>query len=91
MGSKSTDSYRAIQAWERAWGKKLPKGYVIHHKDGDPTNNAISNLKMVSRATQNRIHKKGKSLAKQRTAAKNKPNIGTEDGLQRRFRGKVKR
>lgn len=85
-GSKSTDSNRAIEAWEKHWGKKLPAGYLVHHKDGNPTNNAISNLIAITRAKANTLHKKGKSLAQQKHAAKNKPNIGSPDGVQRRFR-----
>lgn len=85
-GSKSQDSYQAIKAWEKYWHKQVPKGYVVHHKDGNPENNAISNLKLMSRASSNRIHKKGKTLREQKNATDNKPNVGTEDGPQRRFR-----
>jgi hypothetical protein len=85
-GSKSNDSNHAIEAWEKHWGKRLPKGYVVHHKDGNPENNAISNLIAITKAKSNVIHKKGKTLAEQKRATKNKPNIGTEDGLQRKYR-----
>lgn len=86
MGSKSTDALHARQAWEKYWHKKVPKGFMVHHRNGDPTDNRPSNLMIVSRAKSNRIHKEGKTLAEQKYAAKNKPNIGTEDGKQRRFR-----
>jgi hypothetical protein len=33
--------------WEYHWGE-IPKGYQIHHIDGDKSNNDISNLLMVS-------------------------------------------
>jgi hypothetical protein len=28
-------------------GKEIPKGYVIHHKDGDPSNDILSNLDLL--------------------------------------------
>lgn len=31
-------------------GLEVPKGYVVYHKDGDSTNNDISNLEVISRA-----------------------------------------
>jgi len=85
-GSKSTDSNYAIAAWEKHWGKKLPTGYVVHHKDGNPENNSGNNLIAISKAKSNRLHKKGKTLAKQKHATKNKPNVGSPDGVQRRYR-----
>ena len=38
--------HRAI--WEFYSGKKIPKGYVIHHIDGNRLNNKLENLKWVS-------------------------------------------
>ena len=37
----------------------IPKGCYIHHKDGDPLNNNISNLECVSPKRHNTIHLKG--------------------------------
>jgi len=85
-GSKSTDSNYAIAAWEKHTGKKLPTGYVVHHKDGNPENNSPSNLIAISKAKSNALHKKGKSLARQKRQTKNKPNVGSPDGVQRKFR-----
>lgn len=31
-------------------GKRLPRGYVVHHKDGDKHNNKKSNLQIVTRS-----------------------------------------
>jgi len=84
--TKSTEARHAVEAWEKAWGKQLPKGYVIHHKDGNPENNSISNLQMISRAKSNKIHKKGKTLKQQKYASKNEPNIAGKEKPQRRFR-----
>ena len=36
--------------WEKHTGKKLQKGEVIYHKDGDRRNNAIENLCHSNRA-----------------------------------------
>lgn len=58
-GSKSTDALNGRRAWEKHWGKKIPKGYIIHHKDGNPENTAIGNLSMVRRGAHNTIEKKG--------------------------------
>ena len=35
--------------WERAHGP-IPKGFVIHHLDRDPLNDAITNLQLQTRA-----------------------------------------
>lgn len=85
-GSKSTDSYQSILAWEKHWGKKVPKGYIIAHKDGNPENLDPKNLTLKTRAEHNREHKKGKPVKDWGKGIKNKPNIGHEDGVQRRFR-----
>jgi len=82
-GSKSTDALNARRAWEKHWGKKIPKGYIIHHKDGDPSNYAVSNLKMVRQGSHNTIEKKGKSWKEQGKKV-NKPN--KNKALQRRYR-----
>ena len=33
-----------IKVAEKALGRKLPKGSVVHHADGNPSNNANNNL-----------------------------------------------
>jgi hypothetical protein len=40
---------RALLVWERAHGP-IPKGFVIHHLDRDPLNDAITNLQLQTRA-----------------------------------------
>lgn len=40
----------------------IPDGYVIHHKDEDPTNNDIDNLQMMTHADHSRLHKLGKTV-----------------------------
>ncbi len=85
-GSKSTDSYRARKAWEKLWGKKVPAGYMIHHKDGNPENNSRANLGLITLEQHNKTEKKGKTLSEQERGSRAKENIGTTDGPQRRFR-----
>lgn len=40
---------RPLYVWEKVYGK-LPKGYVIYHKDGDKHNDDINNLEAITRA-----------------------------------------
>ena len=49
-------TYRKI--WERMNGKKIPKGFHIHHLDGDKINNDIKNLVCVSPREHFEIHRK---------------------------------
>lgn len=37
---------------------KIPKGYFIHHKDGNPTNNKISNLELIDSKEHSSHHRK---------------------------------
>lgn len=86
MGSKSSDAQKSRDAWERIWGKKVPKGYIVHHKNGDPTDMSKDNLTIITLAKHNSITKKGKTLKQQRNQAKNKPNIAGKEKPQRRYR-----
>ena len=45
--------HRAV--WEYYNGK-IPKNYVIHHRDFNPANNDISNLQLMTRAEHKKIH-----------------------------------
>ena len=49
--------HRAI--WEFYSGKKIPKGYVIHHIDGNRGNNDYSNLMCVSHTEHAALHRWG--------------------------------
>jgi len=48
---------RAAVVWEAAHGP-MPDGWIVHHIDGDPLNDAIENLEAVSRADHLRRHRK---------------------------------
>lgn len=36
--------YEHILVWEQTHDKKLPKNYIVHHRDGDKSNNSPDNL-----------------------------------------------
>jgi len=46
-----------LKVWTEANGE-IPKGYIIHHIDGDKKNNNISNLKCINRSEHTLIHSK---------------------------------
>lgn len=82
-GSKSTDALNARKAWERHTGRKIPKGYIVHHRDGNPANDSLSNLAIVRRGAHNTVEKKGKTWKEQGKKV-NKPN--KNKALQRKYR-----
>ena len=84
--SKSTEAARAVKAWEKFWGKQLPKGYIVHHKNGDPTDNSKGNLVAMTIAKHNTITKKGKTLKQQEHQTKNEPNVDYNTPTQRKWR-----
>lgn len=43
---------------EQHLGRKLKRNEVVHHIDGDRTNNALSNLVVMSRAEHSALHRK---------------------------------
>lgn len=50
--------------WEIKKGE-IPKGYIVHHKDGNKLNNKIRNLECISRSSHNKCHKSKPKLNKQ--------------------------
>ena len=44
-----------VAIWEFYSGQKVPDGYEVHHKDGDPLHNEYSNLECVPRAHHRKI------------------------------------
>ena len=52
------NSKEHIKVWEKHNGKKKPVGYHIHHVDGNPNNNDISNLICITHEEHYLIHKK---------------------------------
>ena len=47
-----------VAIWEFYSGKTVPKGYIVHHKDGNPHNNNFENLECISRDEHKKIPKK---------------------------------
>lgn len=47
-----------VAIWEYYSGKKVPKGFCIHHKDGNTFNNDYSNLECIAVKDHIRIHQK---------------------------------
>ncbi len=53
------DARGRIMEHRRVWldaGRELGPDDVLHHRDGDPTNNALANLERMSRAAHARLH-----------------------------------
>lgn len=50
------------EIWEKFYGRKIPKGYVIHHKDFNCRNNSISNLQLLTVEEHLKLHHKGKKV-----------------------------
>ena len=44
--------------WEDFYNEEIPKGYVIHHKNGDKSDNCILNLQLLSEHSHRMLHSK---------------------------------
>ena len=53
--STRTICYIHRACWEAYWGM-IPKGYVVHHVDGDKLNNEIENLQCMTRSEHSSYH-----------------------------------
>lgn len=56
-GNNNKDLHRLI--FEDFYGFKIPKGYVIHHKNGIKTDNCILNLQLLSKKQHQMHHNSG--------------------------------
>jgi hypothetical protein len=63
--------------WEQANGP-LPKGWVVHHLDGNTKNNALSNLQSMSKQEHTKIHKRFSVYNKERLGKTNEEYFGPE-------------
>jgi len=61
--------------WENVWGN-LPKGWIVHHLDGDETNNCILNLYGMPEHLHLSIHNKGKNHPMWGKKGKDNPRYG---------------
>ena len=48
-----------VQLYQDYWKCIIPKGFVVHHKDGNNENNTIDNYFLMTRAGHCRLHQKG--------------------------------
>lgn len=55
-GSYDYYHYTARKVWEEYWREKIPEWGLIHHLDGDMTNNHISNLLMTNKSIHTKKH-----------------------------------
>ena len=52
---KKTPVWLHRYIWEKANGE-IPKGFVIHHRDGNPENNALDNLVCITQKEHSKAH-----------------------------------
>lgn len=50
--------YLHREVYEDFYGE-IPKGYVVHHKDGNKINNSPDNLEIIKRGDHSRLHNTG--------------------------------
>lgn len=55
--------YEHHLAWEKHSGEPVPKGCVIHHKDGNKHNNAFENLELLTIEDHSSLHKQPRKIA----------------------------
>lgn len=51
-----TYRHEHIEIIEKHIGRKITKGEVVHHKDGNKLNNDLSNLQLMARGDHTRLH-----------------------------------
>jgi len=47
--------------FEKFYGNEIPKGFIIHHKNGDKTDNCILNLQLMKLSEHMRMHHTGEN------------------------------
>ena len=98
-GSKNHYKYLHRLIYEDYYGIKIPKNFVIHHKNKIKTDNSIENLEMIERSEHSRFHNEGRKLSdeiKQKISMNNKrPMLGkhhsekTKQKLSNAHKGKI--
>jgi len=53
IDGKRIDEHRFV--WQKAYGV-IPKGYIIHHIDGNKRNNKLDNLQMMTQSDHVKLH-----------------------------------
>lgn len=77
--NKKTYEHRIV--WEKYYGK-IPKGYVIHHIDGNKLNNKIENLQLMLLSEHAKMHAIKNKLGKNRVG-NIPPNKTSKDVIQK--------
>lgn len=63
-GSRGYWQRKSREVWEKYHNRKIPKGYLIHHKDEDWTNIDPKNLELISRSRHPKWHAQLRRLKK---------------------------
>lgn len=64
---------KEVRKYQKVWNKAHPddpmpqKGFVIHHKDGDPDNNEPDNLEKMEKRKHDRLHHIGENNVAKRS------------------------
>ena len=74
VSDRLIDEHRLIM--EKCLGRKLLRNEIVHHKDGDKSNNKLENLEIMSRAEHSRKHQKGKKMSSETKQKISKAKIG---------------
>ena len=85
---KRIDEHRLIM--EQFLGRKLNKKEVVHHKDGNKSNNNINNLEVMSLSDHSRMHQLGthhseNTLVKMKISTKNLWTNGVFDTIKQKI------
>ena len=76
MSRKDESRKQARKVMAAFLGIRLPSFAIVHHKNGDPLDNSITNLELVTRGDHSKIHsddrdqRKGRKSTKGRTLPK---------------------
>lgn len=60
-GGENVHKYFHRVIWENFYGCEVPKGYHIHHKNGNKLDNCILNLQLVSKSQHHKHHQQGEN------------------------------
>lgn len=67
--------YLHREVYEMHYGP-IPDGFIVHHKDGDKTNNSLENLELLSRAEHASLHHKGKKKSEEMKKKSSETKMG---------------